>query len=494
MSSSEEVSKHKSLHSLSSRMLNPHCDTIPLRLEFVKEILDNTNIEPIVNVDNQETEGFVGPLGSLAEYGYNVNDARYVLNKKIKDFYQIISQIGGTLRYIKSGTSGHTFKGIIAGENGERINYAVKVVAYKKKEKYGNINDIRRPENAELLMIRVLSYFVVNQETPHIVLPIGTFNTSINPFTNLIERKAVSKDNKKYKQFLRQYANGDLSNTVSILISEWANRGDFLDFVRQMYTKFRLIHWKVFFFQILSVLAVIQKKYPAFRHNDLKANNILVHKISNNQKKLHRYSICGKDYYVPSIGYILKIWDFDFACIPGIVDNGKVNAKWTSDLNIKPRQNRYYDMHYFFNTFIRHGFFDTFMLSDAIPQEAKDFVNRVVPLDNPNYQTGEHIAERGRILIDHEYIIPDKVLKTDPFFDEFRIGKKKKDEVALNQESSNKILNSVSSKQFRIYQPENQFHSEKRAIKGKRRLHKLVEIPSNESSDSSSSVKFKSGD
>ena len=67
------------------------------------------------------------------------------------------------------------------------INYAVKVVAYPKKEKYGDLNDVRRPENAELMMIRLLSYFVVKKQTPHIVLPIGTFYTSIKPFINLIE-------------------------------------------------------------------------------------------------------------------------------------------------------------------------------------------------------------------------------------------------------------------------------------------------------------------
>ena len=38
------------------------------------------------------------------------------------------------------------------------------------------------------------------------------------------------------------------------------------------------------FFQIISALAVIQKKYPGFRHNDLKANNILIHNIEVRNK------------------------------------------------------------------------------------------------------------------------------------------------------------------------------------------------------------------
>ena len=45
------------------------------------------------------------------------------------------------------------------------------------------------------------------------------------------------------------------------------------------FTKLTVKEWRVMFFQILSVLAIIQTKYPTFRHNDLKANNILIQKI-----------------------------------------------------------------------------------------------------------------------------------------------------------------------------------------------------------------------
>ena len=74
--------------------------------------------------------------------------------------------------YVKSGSTGHTFKGIFPTKNGE-INYAVKVVAYPKKQGYGNLYDIRRPENAEILALKTLSYFVVNNHSPHIVLLIN---------------------------------------------------------------------------------------------------------------------------------------------------------------------------------------------------------------------------------------------------------------------------------------------------------------------------------
>ena len=103
------------------------------------------------------------------------------------------------------------------------------------------------------MMIKLLSYFVIKRQTPHIVLPIGTFNTNITPFVSLVEENVVEQQDKKYIDFIEKYKNNEYHDTVSILISEWANRGDLLDFIRKNYKNFQAIHWKVFFFQIISV-------------------------------------------------------------------------------------------------------------------------------------------------------------------------------------------------------------------------------------------------
>jgi serine/threonine protein kinase len=400
-------------------------DTIPFRLDFIKDLLHGKQLQPMIDVDADNTEYFTNPGGykNIDNDDEKSQDTTYILDKKIHDFYKVIREIGGKLMYIKSGTTGHTFRGITAPESGYNISYAIKVVAYPKKEgKYGDMNDISRPENAELMMIRLLAYFVVKRQTPHIVLPIGTFNTSIKPFVNLIKDNVVEKDNKKYLEFIERYNKDEYYNQVSILISEWANKGDLLDFIRKHYMEFKAVHWKVIFFQLISTLAVIQSKFPAFRHNDLKANNILVHK-TNQKGKLFCYTVNKKKYIVPSIGYLIKLWDFDFSCIPGVVNNAKVEAKWTDEINVKPVQNRYYDMHYFFNTIIKKGFFPQFMEDDTIPKEAKEFVNRIVP---PKLQSGDLVTKRGRVVNDIEYILPVDVLEKDPFFEEFRNTKFKK--------------------------------------------------------------------
>jgi serine/threonine protein kinase len=375
-------------------------DSIPFRIEFIKELLKDKNLDPMIstNIDSD-----------------NINK---IMDKKKFNFNKIITEIGGKLLYIKSGTTGHTFKGICKPNNDININYAVKVVAYPKKERYGNIDDAKRPENAELLIIKILSDFVIKKQTPHIVLPIGTFNTKIDPFINLAERGIIK--NKKYDAFIKRYKKDEYYDELSILISEWANGGDLLDYLRKNYKKFKTKHWRVIFFQIISVLAVIQKKYESFRHNDLKANNILVHEIGKSEYTNNKYkhNINGQIYIVPNIGITIKIWDFDFASIPGIVDNAKVEAEWTDRINVKPKKNRYYDIHYFFNTLTKNGFFPELFKSNSISESVKEFVRRVVP---EKYSTGKYVTDRGRIKINKEYLIPDKILKTDPFFEKMRI-------------------------------------------------------------------------
>jgi len=493
-STNSSVCKSTGSASSLSKLQERDYDTLQYRVNFAKTLIQNTPLQNIVDYDNTETENFITTKETpkYLSKGYSEFHTKTKLSKKKYNLYNIIPLIGGTLHYIKSGSTGHTFRGFIQDEEThEKFYYALKVAAYSKdregKEKYGDYTDIRRPENAEICTIKLLTYFVVRKETPHIVLPIGTFNTSIKPFVGLIqdgtidpyardEKGLILKDNKgnpllnrkakKYIEFVDNYKKGHFHDYVSVLISEWANRGDLADFLRKNYASLSLIEWKVIFFQIISVLAVIQSKYPSFRHNDMKANNILLHKNKPKNKLLfHSYEINNSKFFVPNINYIIKLWDFDFACIPEVVENNKVNAKWTSLINVDPVTNRYYDLHYFFNTLIREGFLPQILkdTKNEIPEEVKLFIRRMVPRkyryfvtnDEEYFKENVHIHDyeknkykiydykmllndrhmqerpkyasyignvhpRGRLLVNDEYLTPIDVLNTDPFFADFR--------------------------------------------------------------------------
>jgi hypothetical protein len=378
---------------------------IPFRLQSIKNMIDGKCLDNMIDFNENQVGG-----GSN-----NSDDIRDIMPKKYIDFNKAIKDLGGKLLYIKSGSTGHTFKGVYPPPNNEnKPNYAVKIVAYPRKQNYGDMFNVRRPENAELIMLRLLANFVRDKQTPHLVLPITTFNTSIKPFISLPKDNIVN--NKKYDAFVKRYKKGEYYDNVSVLISEWANSGDLLDYIKNNYKSMEIKHWRSIIFQLLSVLAIIQNKYPGFRHNDMKANNILVHKIDTN--KTHnkfKYKINGQIYIVPNIGIQIQLWDFDFACIPGLVENSKVDAEWTDKINIKPEQNRYYDIHYFFNTLTKKGFFPEFWTKDEIPEKIRDFVKRIIPEKYAKEGT-EFVSDRGRILVNDEYMTADYILKNDPLF------------------------------------------------------------------------------
>lgn len=371
------------------------------RINFVKSILDGNKLKPMINFDNFNTETAISTR----------------LNKKIMDARELFMSMNVRLKYLKSGTTGHTFKAI--SKTDKNIVFAVKVCAYPKDD-YGGMNNISRPENAELRMLKLLSYFVIKKSTPHFVLPIGTFNTSITNFIKVSNKINLDDDkNEMYRKFVERYRDNEFEDLVSVLISEWCNGGDLLDYIRKNYTTMRKREWTVIFFQILFTLAIIQQEYPSFRHNDMKANNILVQldNIETDSNKAYRYNLGNVYFIVPNINLQIKIWDFDFACIDGIIENNKVNSDWTKKINITKKENKYYDMHYFFNTLISKRFFPQFYEGGA-PQEIIDFVHRVIPEE---YRNGSpNVNKKSRIQVDVEYTTPYKVIMKDPLFAKYR--------------------------------------------------------------------------
>ena len=385
--------------------------TIQSRISSIKKLLIDSSLQSINLLknmdDSMETEFFEGPKDIK---DHKSLDSRTVLGKKTINFYNVINRLNSKLIYIKSGAYGNTFKGIVTDNNDEEVmSFAVKIVAYPKKDGYGSMYNVTRPENAEICMLKLLSYFVIKNQSPHIILPICTFNTSIKPFLTLQDEEIVAADNQKYTDFIKNYNEGAYFETVSVIISEWANRGDLSMFLKKHYKKLELIHWQCIFFQIISTLAIIQSKYPSFRHNDMKANNILISKTDVCNKKL-LYKVNKKEYILPSIGYCTYLWDFDFACIPGVVENSKVYQEWTKKINITSKKNQYYDVHYFFCTLIFKGFLPEIMTDPVVPTEVRKFINWIIPEEfRPAHSSGK-VNKRCRLLVDDELFRPVDIL------------------------------------------------------------------------------------
>lgn len=382
------------------------------RINYIKSILANYTkiIRPMTDYDNMTT---------ITAIDHN-------MNKKLVDIKTFFNDLDISLIYLKSGSTGHAFKAV---SKDKKIKLAVKVAAYSLTG-FGSVNNMNRPENAELRMVKLLSSFVVNKKTPHFVLPVCTAYTCMADFIALTKglNIPIQKDSKNSKEpkpttfgkFLQSYHAGKFDILASVFMGEWCDGGDLAAFLTANYMHMNLLDWKTIMFQIIFTLAKVHEKYPTFRHNDMKANNILVN-VTDDMKVfpsyMNQYVLKPHVFNVPVSRISIKIWDFDFASIEGIIDNDKSASVWAEEHYISTKQNRYYDLHYFLNTLSTFKFFEQFYKGGA-PQEIIDFVHRVIPekyRKDPNY-----VSDTARLKVNKEYLTPYQILVKDPLFAEFR--------------------------------------------------------------------------
>ena len=74
------------------------------------------------------------------------------------------------------------------------------------------------------------------------------------------------------------------------------------------------LEWRSAFFQVLFTLASLQAKHPGFRHNDLKADNVLV-TCGPSQSYSLQYNGLRRTFFLPA-GVSVKLIDFELASTP----------------------------------------------------------------------------------------------------------------------------------------------------------------------------------
>lgn len=296
--------------------------------------------------------------------------------------------------------------------------FKLKVIPYRNEPNFTDYLNTKNVTNHQSVICKRLNQFVLSEQTPHINLFICKYYTELEQFTKLDEINVVSKDDERYKIFKNDYNKGKMKSNALLMVFENCNRENLLDFIIKFYTKFSALHWKVIFFQVLSTLAMIQSKYPSFRHNNFKSNEVFVNAVDS-LDNTHSYTVQGSVYKVPNVGYQIRIDNLDWSNIEGIAENPKLDLEWVKKLHVKNTQNRYYDMHYFFNTLIQNGFIAGFMYNSLIPEDVKKFIKRIVP-DKYRGLSKINVTNKGRLKSDDEYVLPIDVLTDDEYFAEFR--------------------------------------------------------------------------
>jgi hypothetical protein len=295
-------------------------------------------------------------------------------NNKYKNFTHVFKN---SLDLYESQNCKHYFTKNIKINN-TNINFMIKMIPFIKNTLYSdNLDDPMRPENSEIEVSKILSEFVVSGQTPHVILSYFSFISDINTFTDPKMIDIIGTD-KNYIFFIDNYNEGKFYETVKILVTEkcfdkYKNLEELLFNENENFT---LLNWKIMLFQILSALAVIQNKYPSFKHNNLKTQNIRLTK--NNKKKsnkLNKYDVNGISFNVPNIEYLFLISDFGMSSIKGIVDNLKLSTKPYKNIGINDTENKYYDVYYF----LSYIAFICYLKKIFVPPEIENFIDRNIP-------------------------------------------------------------------------------------------------------------------
>ena len=122
--------------------------------------------------------------------------------------------------------------------------------------------------NNDSLFSYLLSSLVVKKKTNNILLPIINFDIEFDKIKHIIKTNEII-----YNEINEKIEIDEINTKLSIRIRE-----HFFDtFTLKDYLEKNTCSYKSLLFQIIHTLAIIQKEYPNFRHNNLTIDNILLY-------------------------------------------------------------------------------------------------------------------------------------------------------------------------------------------------------------------------
>jgi hypothetical protein len=214
-----------------------------------------------------------------------------------------------------------------------------------------NLDNLHSQYNMNAVISYILSELSINNKTRHLLL-------------NLLN---IDIDSNDIKDFLIKFPEIDIENLlkykkIGLSVTEHFFKIKTLDEVLKTDT-FTDEKYQVLFFQILHTLAIIQKQYPEFIHNQLYPNKIYCYF----KNKKNNYSFENVVFNVPDIGFDIKLYHYD---------KSNIYSKWDNeDLTDKEKKiNKSYDWLTFINS----------LEIKNLPPKTKKFVNEMLNLNINN--------------------------------------------------------------------------------------------------------------
>ena len=252
----------------------------------------------------------------------------------------------------------------------------IKISFYTMKE---NKNDLHNsPINNDSLFSYLLSELILNNKTKHLILPFINIDIPITEIVKIV-------NDSEYTTKIKDLINNNIIQDVCCL---QLREHFFSSITLNDYLKKNKCNYKGLLFQVIHTLAVLQKEFIGFQHNNLLLTNIFVYLKKTNDDYVEYDGFKNDKFYLPNIGFDIKITNFEKSIIPKYYDNKKY----------KP--NQYYDLYTFMNELLLNDI-------DQCDLETIEFFNKYIP-------------EKNRKKFNNIEIIKPKDLLYDKYFNNYR--------------------------------------------------------------------------
>ena len=285
-----------------------------------------------------------------------------------------------------------TFKGLKKG-NFQLINHDTKTMITFLKRFSDNftIDIIIQPflsgvkqesllENRDALFSYLLSELVLNKKTTGIRLPIINFDVKFDHIEELLRTFNL------YNYYNDLKNNDIIGEVFSLRIKENFQNGITLDKLLDE----KQVNYKHLFFQLIHILATIQKEYPTFVHNSLTIRNIFVY-IST-EKGNKKFKFDNNFYELLDTDLEIKLFNF--------------HSAETKEFPKSKKFNSYFDLYTFFKSLYKMTSF-----SDC-DSETLEFLERVFLKEYKKKTEIKELFKPSKLLKD-EYFQPLVINKTE---------------------------------------------------------------------------------
>ena len=284
--------------------------------------------------------------------------------------------------------------------------------------------DSQHPVNVELKLYQKFNKLNAMYILPHLPLLIKNFRCNY---------PQVLSDEEVLEEYEEKIESGEIDEKVNVMILEYCRGGSIKKFVDKYQKNIKYL--RCGFFQVLLSLVVLQYHLKHFRHNDLHNNNVNldIYGFTGEEKYLKTfkkkpvyvaYKIFGTYFYVPYLGFCMKLIDFDVSCSQK-VPNSKVKIDKIYKKNgVTCKPNPVFDTHLILNS-CTYKFFEKFMglstKSQTLHSQMVDFIDRNIPRELRGFNSDKLGFARIKQIkkIPEGLKTPVSVIMEDPLFAEY---------------------------------------------------------------------------